>query len=152
LEHGGADIVKVTDTGQTVWTILADRLFYARVAPEIADQKFAEVTALLRVLVLRDAPPADFVAQLRPEHARVAEEDARLKAALPAYLVRQRTLLDTHCPLIALLLALVCGYDPEPTTTEELWATTTEELCAWLPDSSPTTFVRDTHAPPHTSS
>jgi hypothetical protein len=53
----------------------------------------------------------------------VVEEGARLKVALPAYLARWRTLLDAHCPLIAPLLALVRDYDPEPTTTEELWAT-----------------------------
>jgi hypothetical protein len=46
----------------------------------------------------------------------------RLRAALPAYLTQRQTLLDTHCPLIAPLLAMVRGYDPEPTTTEELWA------------------------------
>jgi hypothetical protein len=51
------------------------------------------------------------------------KEGARLRAALPAYLVRRMALLDAHCLLIPLLLALVRGYDPEPTTTEELWAT-----------------------------
>jgi hypothetical protein len=75
----------------------------------------------MRVMVVRDDPPADFGAQLRrPEHTRVVEEGARLRAALPAYLVRRRALLDDHCPLIAPLLALVRGYDPEPTTTDEL--------------------------------
>jgi hypothetical protein len=48
----------------------------------------------------------------------VVEEGAWLRAALPAYLARRRALLDDHCPLIAPLLALVRGYDPEPTTTE----------------------------------
>jgi hypothetical protein len=83
----------------------------------------AEVTALLRVTVLKGDPPVDLVARLRPEHARVVEEGARLGAALPAYLARRRALLDAHCPLIAPLLDLVRGYDPEPTTKEELWAT-----------------------------
>jgi hypothetical protein len=31
--------------------------------------------------------------------------------------------LDAYCPLILPLLALIRGYDPEPTTTGELWAT-----------------------------
>jgi hypothetical protein len=74
-------------------------------------------------MVLKGAPPAEFVARLKPEHARVVEEGARLRAALPAYLVQRRALLDAHCPLIAPLRALVRGYDPESTTTEELWAT-----------------------------
>jgi hypothetical protein len=49
-----------------------------------------------------------------------------LRAALPAYLARvqaRSTLLDAHCPLIAPLLALVHKYDPDPTTTGDLWAT-----------------------------
>jgi hypothetical protein len=49
----------------------------------------------------------------------VVKEGARLRA----YLARRRALLDAHCPLLAPLLALVHGYDVEPTTTEELWAT-----------------------------
>jgi hypothetical protein len=86
------------------------------------NEAVAEVIALLRVMVLKGAPPANFVAQLRrPDHARVVEEGARLRAALPAYVVRRRALLDAHCPLIAPLRDLVRGY-AEP-TTEELWAT-----------------------------
>jgi hypothetical protein len=74
------------------------------------DEVVAEVTALLR-------DP-----RLRPEHARMVEEGARLRAALPAYLVRRWALLEDHCPLIPPLLALVRGYYSDP-TTEELWAT-----------------------------
>jgi hypothetical protein len=114
LEHGGADIAEANYRGITIWEILAK---------EFSRRPAAEVTTLLRVLVVRGDPPADLFARLRPEHARVVEEGARLRAALPAYLVRRRAILDAHCPLIAPLLALVRGYDPEPTTTEELWAT-----------------------------
>jgi hypothetical protein len=114
LEHGGADIKDATDKGSTVWDMLGGNLIRSDAA---------EVTALLRVMVLNGTPPAEMVARLRPEHARVVEEGARLRAALPAYLAQRRALLDAHCPLIAPLLALVRGYDPEPTTTEELWAT-----------------------------
>jgi hypothetical protein len=88
-----------------------------------SDTNAAEMTALLRVMVLKGAPPADLVSQLRPEHAQVVEEGMRLRAALPAYLAQRQALLDAHCPLIAPLRALVRDYDPEPTTTEELWAT-----------------------------
>jgi hypothetical protein len=115
LEHGGADIMEVNHTGRNIWHLLGGRLVRAANA--------AELTALLQVMVLRSAPPPDFMAQLRPEHVRVVEEGARLKEALPAYLARRRALLDSHCPLIAPLRDLVRDYDPEPTTTEELWAT-----------------------------
>jgi hypothetical protein len=83
----------------------------------------AEVTALLRVMMLQGDPPAELVPQLNPEHARVVKEGARLRAALPAYLAQRQALLDAHCPMIAPLRALVSEYDPEPVTTKELWAT-----------------------------
>jgi hypothetical protein len=88
--------------------------------------KHADVTvgtALLHVMVLKGAPAAGLVALQRPEFAQVVGEGARLLTALPAYLAQQRALLDAHCPLIAPLRALVREYDPEPTTTEKLWAT-----------------------------
>jgi hypothetical protein len=74
-------------------------------------------------MVLLEDPPASMIATLSSEHARVLEEGARLRARLPAYLAQRRALLEEHCSLISPLLALVCGYDPEPTTTEEIWAT-----------------------------
>jgi hypothetical protein len=114
LEHGGADIAEADDEGGTV----CDILFFEEDANVTA---LAEFTALLLVMVLKGAPPDDFVARLtRPEHVRVVEDGARLRAALPVYLVGRRTSLD-DCPLLPPLLALVCGYDLEP-TTEELWA------------------------------
>jgi hypothetical protein len=119
LEHGGANIAETADNGRTVWTMLGSHLFEANV--HIAD----DVTALLRVMVVRGAPSADFelVADLSQEHVRVLEEGAKLRAALPAYLARRQALLHPHCPLIPPLLALIHAYDPGPTTTEELWAT-----------------------------
>jgi hypothetical protein len=119
LEHCGADIAEANDAGKTVWRVLARWFSYHGV-----DEVVAEVTALLRVMVLKCAPPADLVAQMwRLEYVQVVEQGARLRAALPAYLVQRRALLNAHCPLISPLLALVRDYDPEPTTAEELWAT-----------------------------
>jgi hypothetical protein len=114
LEHGGANIADVDSLGQDVWHVL-------RSAIRNADA--AEVTALLRVMVLKGAPPTEVVAQMQPQHVWLVRGGAQLLLALPAYLVQRRALLDAHCPLIAPLLALVHSYDPEPTTTEEIWAT-----------------------------
>jgi hypothetical protein len=80
------------------------------------------VTALLRVMVLRDAPPAQLIELLSQEHAQVVQDGARLRVRLPAYITQRRALLDAHCPLIAPLQDLVHGYEM-PTTTDELWAT-----------------------------
>jgi hypothetical protein len=117
LEHGGADITDRTISGEDVW----DFFELHKVTVFLYDA--ADMAALLRVMVLKGAPSAAVAALLHPEHAQVVEEGARLRAALPAYLAQRRTLLDAHCPLIAPLRDLVRGYDPEPTTTEELWAT-----------------------------
>jgi hypothetical protein len=74
-------------------------------------------------MVLRGVPLPALVALLSPEPARVVHEGTRLRARLPAFLVRWRALLDAHCPmLLPPLRALVHGY-MELTTTEELWAT-----------------------------
>jgi hypothetical protein len=114
LEEAGADIQDVANDGETVWNLLRGHL--QRSEP-------AALTGLLRVMVLRGAPPPALVALLSPEPARVVQEGARLRARLPAYLVRRRALLDAHCPVLQPPLRnLVHGY-MELTTTEELWAT-----------------------------
>jgi hypothetical protein len=78
---------------------------------------------LLRVLVLRGAPPPALVALLSPEPACVVQEGARLQTRFPAYLVQRRALLDAQCPvLLPPLRALAHGYI-ELATIEELWAT-----------------------------
>jgi hypothetical protein len=133
LEHGGADIEDTfsddpLDDDKTIWVLLGVYLVEGWINPDDEDDGLpyvydaAVVTSLLRVMVLRDALPADLTESLSPEHARVVDDGARLRARLPRYLARRRSLLDAHCPLIPPLQALVHGYD-EPTTTDELWAT-----------------------------
>jgi ankyrin repeat protein len=96
LEHGGADIAEASNDGTGVWNMLVHYL-----------SNTAEVTALLRVMVLKGAPPAEMVAKLCPKHARVVVEGARLRAALPAYFARRWALLDAHCPLISPLRNMI---------------------------------------------
>jgi hypothetical protein len=78
--------------------------------------------ALLRVMVLRGAPPDSLTTRLAPDHAQVVQEGARLRVRFPAYLAQRQAFLDAHCPLIAPLQDLVHGYEM-PTVTDELWAT-----------------------------
>jgi hypothetical protein len=116
LEHSGANIADEDAEGDTIWIMLEHNLATVRLATEL--------TALLRVMVLRSNPPDELVALMRSEHVQVVEDGARLRVALPAYLGQRRALLDAHCPLIAPLRDLVRGYDdPEPITTDEIWAT-----------------------------
>jgi hypothetical protein len=88
-----------------------------------ANTNAAEMTALLRVMVLKGAPYGRTSCSNEARACADGRGGGRLLAAFPAYLAQRRALLDAHCPLIAPLLAIVRGYDPEPTTTEELWAT-----------------------------
>jgi hypothetical protein len=67
---------------------------------EDEDEDSLALTGLLRVMVLRGAPPSALVALLSPEPARVVQVGARLRARLPAYLVRRGALLDAHCPVL----------------------------------------------------
>jgi hypothetical protein len=122
LEGAGANMDDVNDYKQTVWVALIVHLDEEAAKYGMEEDPLA-LAGLLRVLVLRGAPPPVLVALLSPEPARVVQEGARLRARLPAYLVRRRALLDAHCPvLLPPLRALVHGY-MELTTTEELWAT-----------------------------
>jgi hypothetical protein len=129
LEHEGADIGDTLSDGDKIWDLLAEYLVEGEKDPEDHDEDdkpfvydATVVTSLLRVMVLRGAPPAELTARLSPAHAQVVEEGARLKAGLSAYLVQRHVLLDAHCPLIPPLWVLVHGYE-QPTTTDELWAT-----------------------------
>jgi hypothetical protein len=119
LEHGKADITDTAPDGQSVWDLLRKHFVASAFKGVVAADR---LTALLRVMVLQGAPPVDLVVHMHPQHSQVAEEGARLRAGLPAYLARRRALLAEHTSLIAPLRALVSGYE-EPTTTEELWAT-----------------------------
>jgi hypothetical protein len=127
LEHGGADIGDADNNGDTIWDLIAEFLIESGIVPDVLGMKpymydATAVTSLLRVMLLRGAPPTELTARLSSMHVQVIANGARLKVELPAYLSRRQALLDAHCPLIPPLRALVHGYE-EPTTTDELWAT-----------------------------
>jgi hypothetical protein len=125
LEEVGANMDDVNNAGDTAWDLLtvyiqADAIMFEKAENDV---DLAALLALLQFMVLRADLPFALVALLSLEHARVVQEGARLRARLPAYLVRRRTFLDAHCPvLLPPLRALVHGY-MELTTSEELWAT-----------------------------
>jgi hypothetical protein len=90
---------------------------------EIADA--AELSSFLKVLMLipmspdqdRDLP--DFVAELSPQDAELCTRGRQLRDRLPAYLEQQEASVGTHCPLPAVLQAMVTAYTlPTP---EDLW-------------------------------
>jgi hypothetical protein len=99
LEEGGANMEDVNNRGETIWDMLTyERERVAGGLEEEQDQP--ALTALLRVMVLRGAPPPALVDLLSPENARVVREGALLRGRLPAYLVWRRARLDMHFPLL----------------------------------------------------
>jgi hypothetical protein len=50
------------------------------------------------MVLLADAQP-ELVAQLSPVHAELATRGQQLRAQLPLYIEKQRTLIVAHCPL-----------------------------------------------------
>jgi hypothetical protein len=120
LEHGGADISNLTNRSKSVWDLLSLILKTSNMFKQMTEN--AKCVNLLRVMFLKGAPSPELVMRMSPEHALMAQEGARLRAALPTYLTRRRALLNVHCPLIPPLRAIVFGYF-ELTTTEDFWAT-----------------------------
>jgi hypothetical protein len=126
LEESGASIEDITKDNVTVWDLLTDHLKNAADSDDDNKEDPLALIGLLRVLVLRDAPPPTLVALMSPESARVVQEGARLRARLPAYLTHRRAYLDLRCPRISLLpgelRAVIHGFEG-PATNEELWPT-----------------------------
>ena len=83
LGSGGSEIAEVDQyAGNSVWDLLYD--YITQQDPKNFDEWIAEVTALLRVMVLRGAPrPAYLSACLWQEHKCVVQEGARLLRLLP---------------------------------------------------------------------
>jgi hypothetical protein len=110
LVEGGASIGKVgIDTDRRVWGYLC-----------VEHANAVELSSLLRVMVMLEDAPADFIARLMPQHAELCERGRQLRAQLPSYLEQQRATIVTNCHLPAVLQSLVIAY--AVTTPEDMWA------------------------------
>jgi hypothetical protein len=133
LEHGGSNISDMLKDGRTVWHLLDKEFVRGEVAGLSDDGKdvdnFLErvvgATALLRVMVLQQAPRRRTLEIMSKKYSNIVRDGARIRAGLPAYLAKRRALLDVYSPLIRPLQKLVHDYEV-PTTTAELWATLRE--------------------------
>jgi hypothetical protein len=65
---------------------------------------------LLKVIIMLEDAPAEFIEHLTPLHAELCRRGRLLRAALPSYLQQQRVSLVAHCPLPAVLQSLVIAY------------------------------------------
>jgi hypothetical protein len=95
LKESGESISYVTDTGDTVWDLLA-----------LQGADPVTLASLLKVMVmLRDA--------------EITTRGRYFRAQLSSYLEQQRSSVVEHCPLPSVLLPIVADY--APTTPEDMW-------------------------------
>jgi hypothetical protein len=80
----------------------------------------AELSALLKVMVMLEDAPATFIARLLPQHAELCRQGRQLRAQLPSYLGQQRATIVADCTLPGVLQSLVIGY--AAITPEDMWA------------------------------
>jgi hypothetical protein len=102
-----------TSITHEVWTLLERHLQPKR--PDL--QK--KLASLLKVIMLLDIAPPNFIAKLMPQHVDLAARGQQLCMRLPGYLEQQRTFLATHWPLPIVLHPLVAAY-AQP-THDDMW-------------------------------
>jgi hypothetical protein len=108
LQEAGASISKATSDGKTVWDLLV-----LQHADPVA------MASLLKVMVMLDDAPPDFVAELSSANAELTSRGRQYRAQLPSYLEQQRASVVEHCPLPPVLLPIVAEY--AATTAEDMW-------------------------------
>jgi ankyrin repeat protein len=77
------------------------------------------LSALLKVMVMLDDAPADFIARLSPHHAELCTRGRELQAQLPTYLDQLSATIIAHCPLPDVLQSIVVTY--AATALEDMW-------------------------------
>jgi hypothetical protein len=111
LDERGASISESDNFGRTVWNELW-------INPRGGSA--GELSSLLKVMVMLDDAPADFIAKLSPHDAELCTRGRLLRAQLPSYLEQQRAAVVAHCFLPAVLQSLIAVY--ATTTPEDMWA------------------------------
>jgi hypothetical protein len=71
------------------------------------DADAAELSSLLKVMVMLADAPAYLLSWLKPEHVEICERGRRLRRQLPLYLEAQRAGVLASCPLPAVLQSIV---------------------------------------------
>jgi hypothetical protein len=117
LQETESCIDETLEDSLSVWNLLE---------PRGADE--AELSSLLKVMVMLDGAPHFFVAKLSPVHVELITRGRQYRAQLPSYLEQQRALVVAHCPLPSVLQPLVAAY--AATTPEDMW---TEGLRVRIP-------------------
>jgi hypothetical protein len=94
--------------GHTLWNTL-----------KLEDAVDAEVTSLLKFMVLlADAPP-EFIAKLSLQQAELWERGRQIRMQLPVHLVQQRASIVAACPWPEVLQPLVAEFAAP--TSDDMW-------------------------------
>jgi ankyrin repeat protein len=88
LEKHGASMTESDNIGRTVWSELKNRCR--------REGSAAELSSLLKVMVMLDDAPADVCKHLTPQHAELCARGQRFRAQLPSYLEQQRAAVITQ--------------------------------------------------------
>ena len=113
----GASIGNINNLGQDVWGYLRQAIQYKSLQP-------AQLTPVLRCMLLLSAPTADFERDVHADLRPLLREGRLLRERLPRYLEDRRALIQRECPALRPpgLLEVVMAY-AGPLSTEEAWAT-----------------------------
>jgi hypothetical protein len=114
LEERKALMSETNMYGDTVWDSMHKRIYTRKI-----NINSAELSSLLKVMVLLDDAPANFIRKLSPPHTDICTQGRQLRAQLPLYLKQQRAAVVAHCPLPTVLQSLVASY--AATTPEDMW-------------------------------
>jgi hypothetical protein len=113
LDERGASISESDNFGRTVWKELWNPINSRGGSAD-------ELSSLLKVMVVLDDAPTDFIAKLLPHDAELCTRGRLLRVQLPSYLEQQRAAVVAHCSLSAVLQSLVAVY--ATATPEDMWA------------------------------
>jgi hypothetical protein len=108
LGERGALTTQSDNYGGTVWGTM-----------DMQDDESVELLSLLKVMVMLEDAPADFIANLPPRYVEICTRGRQLRAQLPSYLEQQRVAVVAHCPLPAVLQSLVIAY--AVTSPDDMW-------------------------------
>jgi hypothetical protein len=111
LTEAGASMSEVSNTADhTIWdTLWLPSLNYHA----------AELSALLRVMVMLEDAPVHFLTRVMPQHVELCRRGRQLRAELTSHLDQQRASIVAHCPLPDVLQSLVLAH--ATTIAEDMW-------------------------------
>jgi ankyrin repeat protein len=117
LKESGALITNVTfgDGGKSIKTVWNSLMEF----PGFASNVSAELSSLLKVMVLLDDAPTDFITKLLPQNTDVVTQGRQIRTLRPSYLVHQLASVSNESPLPSVLLSIVVAY-AKP-TSEDMW-------------------------------